>query len=81
MENMKAFWVRPLVTFYENVAKQCNGEGDQMGAIAGGVQATVGFSKRWTNEERVLMDDARTGRTNGKFTPKGDWLLEADRGE
>ncbi|MEN8151356.1 MAG: HEAT repeat domain-containing protein, partial [Planctomycetota bacterium] len=79
MKNMQAFWVRPLQTYYENVAKQCNGEGDQMGEIVGGVQRTVGFAKRWTNEERVLMDDARTGRDNSKFTPKGDNILGGAR--
>jgi len=80
LKNVKAFWVDPLLAFWDSVAEACGGDESAMERVEGGVRAFVGFAKRFDMgrygaETRNLMDDARKGREHGRFTPKGDNLL------
>jgi hypothetical protein len=89
LENNKAFWVEGVKTFWEAVARQCEGDGeDQMGGIVAGVRVTNRFSRRGgqgrgrgepegRNAPQVLMDEARNNRDTTNFRPKGDNLLQA----
>ena len=80
LENVKAFWVRPLASFYRNVAKACDGDANAKGSIPGGVRGFVAYARnadpdRYDREARSMMDGYRKGRDDGGFTPKGDYLL------
>jgi hypothetical protein len=86
LENIQAFWVAPLRGFYETVARVCDGEESELANVAIGVRATVGFASggfggRGGGDRPTLMDDSRTGRENGNFTPKGDNLLGSAGGD
>jgi len=80
LKNVKAFWVDGLRTFWDTVARVCEGEDSEMAAIEAGVRGFVEFTKRFDlarygAETRHLMDDSRTGRDTSNFKPKGDNLL------
>jgi len=80
LENVQAFWVAGLRTFYANVARACEGDKEALGRVAGGVAGIAAFARgadagRDDAEPRLLMDDCRKGRESGGFTPKGDGLL------
>ena len=85
LEKVKAFWVKGLVAFWEAVALKCGGDASNMGEIEGGVRVIVSFAGRGfgrgedddSDDQKSLMDEARTGRDGGDFTPKGDNLLKA----
>ncbi|MHC4960401.1 MAG: HEAT repeat domain-containing protein [Planctomycetota bacterium] len=79
LENVKAFWVDGLRSFYESTALMCEGQG-HMPDIEGGVRGFVAFTKgaaleRYGAESRSLMDKYRKGRVSEEFRPKGDSLL------
>ena len=86
LKEMQAFWVEGLLGFYDSVARKCAGEEDAMAAVEGGVTFTVGIALRWgggregTNS-MSMMDEARTGREDAGFTPKGDGLTEGEAGK
>ncbi len=80
LDNMKAFWVGPLRTFYKTVAEKCEGDKAAMGEIERGVAGFVGFAmganaKKYEVEARPLMDKYRRDRPAQSFTPRGDGLL------
>ena len=80
LENVQAFWVGPLKSFYRNVAKACDGDANAKGQIPGGVRGFVMFARnadpdRYDREARSMMDQYRKGRDDSGFTPKGDYLL------
>ena len=80
LENVQAFWVEGLRTFYGAVAAKCDGDASAMAGIEEGVRGFVGFAKRFDlgrygAETRALMDEYREGRDNATFKPKGDGLL------
>jgi hypothetical protein len=84
LENVKAFWVESLRSFYTSTALMCEGQG-HMPDIEGGVRGFVAFTKggeleRYGAETRGLMDKYRKGRVSEEFRPKGDYLL-GDGGE
>ncbi|MHC4109195.1 MAG: hypothetical protein ACYSTY_14030, partial [Planctomycetota bacterium] len=80
LENVKAFWVDNLRSFYGTVARKCEGEEDAMAGIEEGVRGFVAFVKggklgRYGAESRSLMDEYRKFREAAGFAPKGDYLL------
>ncbi len=81
LENVKAFWVDGLRSFYKEIAIKCEGEEGAMTGIEDGVRGFVAFAKgadlgRYGAETRNLMDEYRKNRTAASFTPKGDHLLD-----
>jgi hypothetical protein len=86
LENMRAFWVEGLRNYWLSVARVCEGEESEMAAVEGGLRVIVGFAKRFALGQardgmQDLMDEARKGRDNSDFTPKGDYLLGSPRDE
>ncbi|MEE8107480.1 MAG: hypothetical protein V3T86_18245 [Planctomycetota bacterium] len=80
LKNVKAFWVEGLKTFYQMVARKCEGEAGEMAGITAGVGNFAAFARnadleRYGAEVRNLMDDYRIGREAATFRPKGDGLL------
>lgn len=80
LENVKAFWVQGLTTFWGAVADVCDGKKERLPEVEGGVRMIVQFAKggdlqRYGAEVRTLDDDARKGRESAGFKPKGDGLL------
>jgi hypothetical protein len=81
LENVKAFWVEGLRTFWKDVAACCDGQRQRLPDVEGGVQGIFGFvSKGAVPDPKgaappVLMDEARKQREGGAFKPKGDGLL------
>ncbi|MHC4931561.1 MAG: hypothetical protein ACYTGV_05150 [Planctomycetota bacterium] len=80
LENVKAFWVGNLKSFYRTVARKCEGQEDSMAGIEEGVRGAVAFVRgaqlgRYGAETRSLMDDYRRKREAAGFAPKGDYLL------
>jgi hypothetical protein len=75
LENVKAFWVDGVKSFYKDVARCCDGDKSAMAAIEQGIGGIVGFVTGAGGEVRPLMDEHRKDRPDGKFTPKGDGLL------
>jgi hypothetical protein len=80
LENVNAFWVGNLRSFYRTVARKCDGNEDAMAGIEEGVRGIVAFTRgarlgRYGAETRSLMDEYRRGREAAGFTPKGDYLL------
>jgi len=80
LENMKAFWVNSLKSFYRAVARKCEGHEDAMAGIEEGVRGFVAFARgaklgRYGAETRSLMDEYRKFREDAGFSPKGDYLL------
>jgi len=83
LENVKAFWVAGLRSFYKTVARKCDGDESAMGGIEQGVRAALGFAKggdlgRYGAETRGLIDAYRKDRPASGFTPKGEFLLGGD---
>ena len=79
LENVKAFWVDGLRSFYKTVARACEGEADALPGVEQGVRVAVSFARGGEfggggADTRNLMDDYRKDRS-GAFTPKGDNLL------
>lgn len=86
LENVKAFWVAGLATFWATVAEVCDGRKERMGEVELGVRAFVQFAKlgdlaRYGAEVRNLDDAARKGRLSTGFRPKGDGLLDTGDGK
>ena len=80
LENVKAFWVEGVKSFYLTVARKCEGKEVALSTIAEGVGGIVAFAKganlgRYGAETRSLMDEYRKGRETGDFTPMGEYLL------
>jgi hypothetical protein len=80
LENVQAFWVGGLRSFYRTVARACEGDSEALAGVAQGVRGFVGFAKganpsRYDVEARSLMDECRKGRESEEFRPKGDYLL------
>lgn len=80
LENVKAFWVDGLRTFWTAVADVCDGKKERMADVESGVRGIAGFARNPQfggegADTRDLMDEARTGREPGAFKPKGDGLL------
>ncbi len=83
LEHVKAPWVGGLATFWDNVARVCEGDDDLMPGVEQGVRGFVQYAKRadlgrYGAETRSLMDDCRTGREPAGFTPTGDNLLHTE---
>jgi len=88
LEHVKAFWVQGLLTFWDVVARVCEGEPELLGGVEEGVRGAVTFVKglnleRCGAETRNLMDAYRKGRaaSGARFRPKGDNLLNVDQGK
>ncbi|MDH3590398.1 MAG: hypothetical protein OER88_00865, partial [Planctomycetota bacterium] len=80
LENVKAFWVSGLKSYYRTVARACDGAEGGIERVAQGVKGFVGFAKgadpeRYDVQARSMMDEYRKGRAAAGFTPKGDYLL------
>jgi hypothetical protein len=80
LKNVKAFWVAGLRSFYDTVARKCEGDKEAMAGIEQGVRGFVAFARgrnldRYGAEIRSLMDEYRQDRKAEGFTPKGDGLL------
>jgi hypothetical protein len=80
LENVQAFWVGGLKSFYRTVARACDGDESAMPAIEEGVRGFVAFAKgaalgRYGAETRGLMDEYRKDRDAPSFVPRGDGLL------
>jgi len=80
LENMQAFWVAGLKSYYKGVARACDGDGEARAAVGEGVRGFVGYAKganseHYDREARSMMDEFRKGRDAGGYTPKGDFLL------
>ncbi|MHC4973066.1 MAG: HEAT repeat domain-containing protein [Planctomycetota bacterium] len=80
LENVKAFWVAGLKSFYRTVARACDGDQSAMPEIEEDVRGFVAFAKgaalgRYGAETRGLMDEYRQGREAADFVPKGDGVL------
>lgn len=68
MDNVDGGWlVQGIRTFYDAVADVCEGKGEQMATVEGGVQFVM------RGAETPLKDDARRGRDDAGFTPLADW--------
>ncbi len=85
LENVKAFWVGGLTRFWDGVARACEGEEGALDGVRTGVAGFVAYAKnmglgRYGAETNNLMDDYRKGREAAGFTPKGDGLLDNERG-
>ncbi|MCU0727599.1 MAG: hypothetical protein MUE73_17715 [Planctomycetes bacterium] len=85
LQGNTAFWVEGMLNFWEAVARTCAGE-DEMAAVEGGVKFTVGIALRFGGgrdggtSSMSMMDEARRGREDAGFTPKGDGLTEGEGG-
>lgn len=84
LEHVKAFWVDGLVTFWDGVARVCEGDKTAMPGVEAGVGVFVKFATegdlgRYGAEVRSLTDDARKGRDPTGFKPKGEGLLDSDK--
>lgn len=82
LDHVQAFWVAGLVTFWDTVARVCEGDRASLPLVAAGVAGFVTIAKagdlgRYGAEVRSLTDDARKGRVVKGFTPKGEGLLDA----
>lgn len=80
LENVEAFWVGGLRTFYRTTASACEGDPNALGEVAQGVRGFVGYAKRfdperYDREARSMMDECRKGRNSEGFVPKGESLL------
>jgi hypothetical protein len=75
LENMSAFWVAPLRTFYRTVARTCDGDETGLPEVEQGVRGALGFAKRFGAEIPALVDEYRRDRPAQGFTPKGEYLL------
>jgi hypothetical protein len=80
LENVKAFWVAGLKSFYRTVARACDGDQSAMPEIEEDVRGFGAFAKgaalgRYGAETRGLMDEYRQGREAADFVPKGDGVL------
>jgi hypothetical protein len=80
LENVQAFWVGGLKSFYRSIARKCDGDKTVMVGIEQGVRGFVGYAKganpeRYDVEARSMMDAYRKNRDDGNFKPKGDGLL------
>ena len=80
LENMQAFWVAGLKSYYKGVARACDGDGEAKAGVGEGVRGFVSYAKganseHYDREARSMMDEFRKGRDAGGYTPKGDFLL------
>lgn len=80
LENVQAFWVGGLKSFYRTVAKACDGEKNAMQGVEQGVRGAVGFAQganpdRNNGDGLSLMDACRKFRKEQEFVPRGDYLL------
>ena len=75
LENMSAFWVRPLRTFYRTVARTCDGDESGLPQVEQGVRGALGFARGAGAEIPSLDDEYRRERPAQGFTPKGEYLL------
>ncbi len=82
LENVKAFWVAGLKSFYRSVARACDGDKSALPEVEAGVGRIAAFAQgagggrgRGGAETRGLMDEYRKDRDAAEFTPKGDGIL------
>lgn len=76
LEHSQAWWTNAVVTYYDNVAKVCEGSDEAAGNVDEGIRRTLGF----VGGTEKVHDDARKGRDTSKFEPKADWEVEARSG-
>lgn len=71
LENVQAFWVAGLKSFYRSVARACDGDKSALTEVEAGVGRIAAFARRTGG----LMDEYRKDREAAEFTPKGDGIL------
>ena len=84
LEHVKAEWVGGLMTFWDTVARVCEGQRELMPGVEDGVRGAVSYIKRinlarYGAETRHLMDEYRKGREAASVRPKGDDILNDER--
>ncbi|MDF1700611.1 MAG: hypothetical protein P1V36_05585 [Planctomycetota bacterium] len=72
MENTQAWWKDAVVTYYDAVARACEGDESAVGDVDTGIRRTLEF----VGGTKEVMDDARRERDKSKFEPKADWEIE-----
>ena len=84
LKHMQQPWVAGLQTYWELVARTCDGEPALLPAVEEGVRGAVTYVRdtlnlgRYGAETRNLMDEYRLSR-EGDFTPRGDHILNDQR--
>jgi hypothetical protein len=73
LEHVQSRWLKPVVDFYEAVARTCEGDKDAAGAVDTGVRRALEFS----GGTGQIRDAARRERDTSRFEPKADWDLQA----
>jgi hypothetical protein len=73
LEDEKAWGKGQVMSFYEAVARKCDGQADQDGAIEAGVYGVL-----WWERGHELLDEYRIGRSVAQFAPKGEWGRKPD---
>ncbi len=86
LKDNQAFWVEGMLSFWGSVARMCAGDAEERPAVEGGVRFTVGIALRFGGGREgggsmSMMDEARRGREDAGFTPKGDGLTESEGGK
>ncbi len=72
LENTQAWWKGPVMTYYDGVARTCEGDKDAADAVSNGIQRTLEFS----GGTEKFQTAARQGRDKSKFEPKADWEIQ-----
>jgi len=72
MENVQGWWKGAVMTYYEAIARKCEGDEKAADDIDGGIRRTLEFS----GGTAQFHTDARKGRDKSKFEPKAEWELE-----
>jgi hypothetical protein len=69
-------WAEAIRAFYEAGARVCEGDASAMGTVDAGVTRAL----EWSAGSYKLRDDARRGREDAGFTPKGEWEITPGAG-
>lgn len=76
LENSQAWWTEAVVTYYDAVARCCEGDEAAAGEVDEGIRRTLSF----VGGTDDVMDDARKERDKSKFEPNADWEVEGRDG-
>jgi hypothetical protein len=72
MENTQAWWKGAVMTYYDAIARKCEGDEKAKDDIDAGIQRTLEFSGGTSQFQTA----ARQGRDKSKFEPKAEWEVQ-----
>ncbi|MDJ0522600.1 MAG: hypothetical protein QNJ90_11085 [Planctomycetota bacterium] len=72
LENVQSWWKGAVMTYYEAVARSCEGDEEAQDGVTEGVTGTLSF----VGGSERFQDERRQGRDKSKFEPKAEWEVQ-----